>query len=142
MLHDQAEKENTVTCYRQYLGTDLADMQSICKFKKGFRFSLCVVDNYIQYACVIPLKDKTGITTTNVFQKVLDESYRTPNKIWIDKGSEFYNRSMKSFLQNNDRQMYSTHEGKSVTAERFIRTLKNKIDKYMTSISKRCLLIN
>ena len=141
-MHDQAEKENTVTCYRQYLGTDLADMQSIRKFKKGFRFSLCVVDNYSKYACVIPLKDKTGITTTNVFQKVLGESYRTPNKIWIDKGSEFYNRSMKSFLQNNDRQMYSTHEGKSVIAERFIRTLKNKIDKYMTSISKRCLLIN
>ena len=61
----------------------------------------------------------------------------------IDKGSEFYNRSMKSFLQKNDIKMYSTHnEGKSVLTERFIRALKNKIDKYMTSISKRCLLIN
>ena len=45
VLHDQAEKESTVTCYRQYLGADLADMQSIRKFNKGFRFSLCVVDN-------------------------------------------------------------------------------------------------
>ena len=58
-----------------------------------------------------------------------------PNKIWADKGSEFYNGSMKSFLQNNDTEMYSTHnEGKSVVAERFIRTLKNKIYKYMSSV--------
>ena len=48
-----------------------------------------------------------------------------PNRVWVDKGSEFYNRSMKSFLQNNDIEMYSAHnEGKSVIAERFIRTLK------------------
>ena len=55
----------------------------------------------------------------------------------MDKGSEFYKRSMKSFLQNNGIEMYSTHnEGKSVVGERFIRTLKNKIYKYMNSISK------
>ena len=52
-------------------------------------------------------------------------------------GSEFYNRSMKSFLENNNVEMYSTHnKEKSVVAERLIRTLKNKIYKYMTSISK------
>ena len=62
---------------------------------------------------------------------------RKANKIWLDKVSEFYNRSMKSFLQNDDIEMYSTHnKGKSVVAERFIRTLKNKIYKYMTSVSK------
>ena len=55
----------------------------------------------------------------------------------VDKGSEFYNTSFKKWLQDNDIVMYSTHnEGKSVVAERFIRTLKNKIYKYMTSISK------
>ena len=60
-----------------------------------------------------------------------------PDKIWVDKGSEFYNRSMKLFLQNNDIEMHSTdNEEKSVIAERFIRTLKNKIYEYMTSISK------
>ena len=57
--------------------------------------------------------------------------------MWVDKGSKFYNRSMKSFLKNNNTEMYSTHnEGKSVVAERFIRTLENKIYKYMTSIPK------
>ena len=69
--------------------------------------------------------------------KILDESNQKPNKLWVDKGSEFYNRSMKPFLQNNDTEMYSTqNEGKSVIAEKSIRTLKNKIYEYMTSISK------
>ena len=92
---------------------------------------------FSKYAWVIPLKDKKGITITNAFQKILKESNRKPNKIWVDKGSEFYNRSMKSWLEKSDIEMYSTHnEGKSVVAERFIRTLKNKIYKYLTSISK------
>ena len=55
----------------------------------------------------------------------LDTSGRKPNKIWIDKGSEFYNRSMKSWLQDNDMEMYSTHnKQKSVVAERSIRALE------------------
>ena len=67
----------------------------------------------------------------------MKESDRRPNKIWVDKGSEFYNNSFKKWLKDNDIEMYSIHnEGKSVVAERFIRTLKNKIYKYMTSISK------
>ena len=64
---------------------------------------------------------------------------QTTNQIkkWLDKGSEFYNRSMKSWLENNDIEMYSTHnKGKSVVAARFIKTLKNKIYKYLTSVSK------
>ena len=70
---------------------------------------------------------------TNGFQKLLDGSNRKPNKIWIDKGSEFGNRSKKSWLEKNDLKMYSTrNEGKSVVAERFIKTLKNKIYKNMT----------
>ena len=60
-----------------------------------------------------------------------------PNEIWIDKRSEFYDRSMKSWLEKNSIEMYSAHnERKSVVAERFIITLKNKIYKYMTSVSK------
>ena len=82
------------------------------------------------------LKDKKGIPITNAFQKTLKESNCKPNKIWVDEGSEFYNRSMKSWLEKNDIEMYSTHnEGKSVIAERFIKTLKMKFIN-MTSISK------
>ena len=108
-------------------GADLADMQLTSKFDVGFIFLLCVIDIYSKYAWVIPLKDRKGITITNAFQKILDKSNCKPNKMWVNKGREFYNTSMKSFLQNNDVEMYSAHnEGKSIIAERFIRTLKNK----------------
>ena len=74
---------------------------------------------------------------------ILDESNRKPNKILGDKGSEFYNKSMKSWLQYNDIEMYSTHnEGKSVITKRFISTFNNKIYKYMTSILKNVYIIN
>ena len=100
-------------------GADLADMQLISKFNKGFRFLLCVIDIYSKYAWVIPLIDKKYIKITNAFQKILDEWNRKPNKIWIDKGSKFCNRSMKPFLQYNDIEMYSTHnEEKSVLTEK------------------------
>ena len=67
----------------------------------------------------------------------MKKSNRKPSKIWADKGGEFYNNSFKKWLQEYDIALYSTHnEGKSVVAERFIRTIKDKIYKYMTSISK------
>ena len=111
-------------------------MRLISKFDKAFRFLLHVIDIYSTYTWVIPLKDKNTITITNAFQKILDESNRQRNEISADKGSEFYNISMKSWLEKNGIQMYSIHiEGKSVVAKRLIRTLKNKIYKYITSVS-------
>ena len=89
-----------------------------------------------KYSWVIPIKDK-GITIFNAFQKILRESNRKSNKTWVDKGSEFSNNFLKKWLKDNDIEMYSIHiKGKSVVAERFIRTLKNKIFKHMTAISK------
>ena len=71
-------------------------------------------------------KRQKGTSIVNAFQKVISKG-RKPNKIWVDQDSEFYNNSFKDFLKINNIEMYSTyHEGKSVVAERFIRTLKNK----------------
>ena len=96
-----------------------------------------LIDIFGKYAWVVPLKDKKGITITNAFQNILKESNRIPNKEWVEKETEFYNSSFRKWLKDNDIEMYSIHnEGKSVVAERFIRTLKTKIYKYMTSISK------
>ena len=92
---------------------------------------------FSKYAWVVPLKDKKGVSIANVFQSIFKKSNRKPNKIWVDQESEFYNNAFKKWLKDNDISMYSTHnEGKSVVAERFIRTLKNKIYKHMTVISK------
>ena len=83
------------------------------------------------------MKDKKGVSIGNAFQKILQESDRKPNQIWVHKGSEFYNSSFKKWLKDNDIEMYSIHnDGKSVIAESFIRTSKNKICKNMTLVSK------
>ena len=74
----------------------LADMQLVSKFNKGIRFLLCVIHIFSKYAWVVPLKHKRGVTIVNSFQKVLDDSKRKPNKIWVDKGSEFYRNSFKN----------------------------------------------
>ena len=89
-----------------------------------------MIDIFSKYARVVPLKDKKGITIANAFQSILNNSGRKPNKIWVDQGSEFNNKSFKKWLEDNDIKMYSTYsETKSIAAERFIRTLKNKIYK-------------
>ena len=112
-------------------------MQLLSKYNTGIRFLLCVIDIFSKYAWGVPLKDKKGISIVKAFQSILKQSNRKPNKIWVGKGSEFYNAYFKKWLRDNDIVMYSTdNEGKSVVAEIFIRTLKSKIYKYMTSISK------
>ena len=84
-------------------------MQLISKFNKEFKLLLCVIDIFSKYAWVVPLKDKKGVSIVNAFQKILKESNQKPNKIWVDKGSEFYNSSFKKFLKDNDIEMYSMH---------------------------------
>ena len=109
-------------------------MQSLSKYNKGVKYLLCAIDLFSKYAWVIPLKDKKGTSIVNAFQKMISKE-RKPNKIWVDQGIEFHKQSFKDFLKINNIEMYSTFiEGKSVVAERFIRTLKNKIFKHMTAI--------
>ena len=83
-------------------------------------------------------KRQKGVTIANAFQKILDKLKRKPNKIWADQGSEFYNSQFKKFLKDNNIELYSTCiEGKSVVAERFNKTLKDKIYKHMTAVPKK-----
>ena len=119
-------------------------MQLISKFNKGFRSLLRSIDIFSKYASIIPLKDKKkSVSIVDAFQKMLKESDRKPNKLWVNKGSKFCNNSFEKWLKDNDIKMYLLHnEGKPVVAERFIRTLKTKIYKYMTLVSKMCILIN
>ena len=118
-------------------GVDLADMQSLSRKNKSIKYLLCAIDLFSKYAFVIPLKNKKGISIVNGFNKIIKQSIRKPNKIWVDQGGEFYNNVFKKWLSDNDIIMYSTYnKGKSVVAERFIRTLKNKLYKHMTATGK------
>ena len=113
-------------------------MQSLSRKNKSIKYLLCAIDLHSKYAVVIPLKDKKGISIVNAFDKIIKQSNnRKPNKLWGDQGSEFYNNVFKKWLSGNDIIMYSTYnEDKSVVAERFIRTLKNKLYKHMTATGK------
>ena len=92
---------------------------------------------FLVNACVISLKDKKGGTIVNAFPSILNSSKRKPNKTWVNEESELYKNVFKKWLDDNDIKMYSTYnEGKSVVAERFIRTLKHKIYKHKTVVSK------
>ena len=118
-------------------GVDLADTQSLSKKNKGIKYLLCAIDLFSKFAFVVPLKDKKGTSITNAFKKIIKQFNRKPNKIWVDQRGEFYNHDFKKWLSSNDISMYSTYsEGKSVVAERFIRTLKNKLYKHMTATGK------
>ena len=82
------------------MDADLSNMQLISKFDKIFKFLLYLIEIFGKYAWVTLWKDKRGTTITNAFQKVLKESICKPNKVWLDKGSKFHNRSVKSWHRN------------------------------------------
>ena len=135
------KKINKRKVYSQFkvniCGVDLAEMQSLSRKNKGIKYLLCAIDLYSKYAFVVPLKDKKGISIVDTFNKIIKQSNRKPNKIWVDQGGEFYNHNFKKWLSDNNIIMYSTYnEGKSVVAERFIRTLKNKLYKHLTASGK------
>ena len=119
------------------MGCRFGDMSLISKFNKGIKYLLSVIDLFSRYAWVVSLRDKKGSSIVNRFQSILKNSKRKPNKIWVDRGSEFYNNVFKKLLKENDIEMYSTYnEGKSVVAKRFIKTLKNKIYKHTATVGK------
>ena len=135
-------KFNKKKVYSQFTdniwGVDLADMQSLSRKNNGIKYLLYAIDLFSKYAFVIPLNDKKVISIVNAFNKIIKQSNRKSNKIWVDQGGEFCNNVFEIWLSDNDINMYSTYnEGKSVAAERFIRTLKSKLYKHMTATGKK-----
>ena len=112
-------------------------MQSLSRKNKGIKYLLRAIDLHSKYAFVNPLKHKKGISIVNAFNKIIKQSNRKPNKIWVDQGGEFHNNVFEKWLSDNDINMYLTYNDvKSVVAERFIRILKNKLYKHMTATGK------
>ena len=112
---------------------DLVFMDKLFKWNSGYKYILTVIDVFSKFAWAIPLKSKTGVSITDAFNDIIKKYNRKPKCLWVNKGSEFYNKIFKDWLEKNDIKMYSTfNEGKAVVIERFNRTLKNKMYKQFT----------
>ena len=96
------EKRKVYSAFKDNIwDADLSHMQLLSKYNKGIRFLLCVIDIFSKYAWVVPLKDKKGIRIVKAFQIILKQSNRKRNKIWVDKGSEFYNAYFMTSISKN-----------------------------------------
>ena len=105
---------------------DLVDMQAFSKFNRGIKYLLAVIDVFSKYGWLVPLKDKMGKSVASALKTIFKE--RQPEKMWEDKGREFYNENVKSLVE-----LYSTeNEEKSSVVERWIRTMKERMWKYFT----------
>ena len=111
---------------------DLIDRSSLAKYNKNYKFIFTIIDNHTKYAWAIPLKDKSGKSTTAAFKNLLETSKRKPHKIWSDRGKEFYNTTFLHYLREQNIQIYSTYSDlKAVFVERFNRTLLDLIKEPM-----------
>ena len=111
---------------------DLIDRSSLSKYNKNYKFIFTIIDNHTKYAWAIPLKDKSGKSTTAAFKNLLETSKRKPHKIWSDRGKEFYNTTFLHYLSEQNIQIYSTNSDlKAVFVERFNRTLLDLIKEPM-----------
>ena len=116
---------------------DLVDVQLLSKFNDGVRYLLTVIDIFSKHGWMVPLKKKTGSVVATAFKSIFSDG-RTPKKIWVDKGKEFYNKDVKSLLESKSCSLYSTeNEEKSSVVERWNRTMKEKMFKYFSANSTR-----
>ena len=117
---------------------DLADVQLISKYNKGVRFLMFLLIFTANMLGLFRWNTRKGITITAAFQRILDDSHCKPNKMWVYQTGKVYNRSMNQGLHDKNIEMYLKHnEGKSVVAERSTKTLRNKIYKHTSSVSKK-----
>ena len=113
---------------------DLVDMQSLSRVNKGYKYILMIIDVFSKYGWAIPLKTKTGVEVTRAFANLWQKQKPPPQKLWTDKGKEFYNKPMKDLLKKHHVQIYSTeNEEKSSVVERWNRTIKRIMWKYFTA---------
>jgi len=109
---------------------DLVEMQAFLKFNRGFRYLLTLIDVFSKFGWMLPLKDKTGKSVADRFKEIFKKSKGKPEKLWTDKGREFYSKHANELGVK----LYSTeNEEKSSVAERWNRTMKEKMFKYFTA---------
>ena len=129
-------KRRKVRVYRmdEIWGIDLASMENVSSHNDGYKFILCIIDVFSKFAFGVPLKNKSATTVLNAVKDVIKKSGREPENIWVDKGSEFYNKDFLSWAADHEIKVYSTFgESKSAVVERFIQTLRNLLAKQWTT---------
>ena len=100
-------------------------MIPLAKYNKGYKYLLMIIDVFSKYGWIVPIKTKTGSAVSVALEKVIKTSKRVPSKLWVDKGKEFYNKTMQQLLKKEGITMYSTeNEEKSSVVERWNRTDK------------------
>ena len=132
-------RERIIPLYKdETWSADLIDKSSLSKYNNNYKFILTVIDIFTKYAWAIRLKKKSGLSITNGFKRVLSESprggseRRKPEKLWVDRSSEFYKKTFKSLLKEYETKLYSTYSDlKAVFIEKFNRTLLHIINKPM-----------
>ena len=113
---------------------DLIDKSSLSKYTNNYKFILTVIDIFTKYAWAIPLKNKSDLSITKGFKIILSKD-RKPEKLWVDRGSEFYNKTFKSLLKEYETELYSTYSDlKAVFIERFNRILIQIINNQRSSM--------
>ena len=112
---------------------NLIDLSTLKKYNKNYKYILVVVDVFTKMAYAARLKSKTGDTMIKAFQSVLEKTGHFA-KFQTDRGSEFLNRSFKTWLKKQNIELFHSHnyDTKAAIVERFIRTLKNKLWRYFT----------
>ena len=140
-LHQVAKKKYdvrpvNVLFKNEVWAADLVDMIEWNKEINGLKYILTVIDVFTKYAWVIPLINKTGQTITDTFSNLFKNAI--PSKLWVDNGSEFYNKTFEKLLKSHSIVIYSTYSNnKSVIVERFNRTLKTNMFRLFTQKNNR-----
>ena len=127
------ERIKIVTHYKdECWSIDLIDRTSLSVYNKGYKFILTCIDNHTKYAWAVGLKNKQGKTISDAFKDIILKSKRKPDRVWSDRGKEFYNKTFLDYLKQNQIEIYSTHSDlKAVFIERFNRTLMDLIKEPM-----------
>ena len=109
------------------------EVQPVVKYNRGMRYLLTVLDVFSKYAWVQPLKAKTGVALVQAFDKIVKQG-RQPNRLQMDRGKEFYNRTFQRWLEEQGIHHFSTKgDAKASVVERFNRTLKERLYRYFTA---------
>ena len=108
---------------------DLMVVEKYSRQNKNYKYILVVLDLFSRFAWARPLKTKTGLEVSQALKDIFTKSGRKPTRIWSDDGTEFFNAHVQRLLHSNNIILYSTfNEPKAAIAERFIRTLRRKME--------------